>query len=182
MDVRSQGAIPLVAHAGYRYRQYLGSPATASDLFSSPTMGFGALRLFDDLVLEANSRASFQAHDGLETVAYILEGVCQVAHDKGLPIASLAPGVEVWFSPALARGVYISVIQGAIELNSKFVEEGSDAKVSLDSTAVHIQGVTAARVGPSRTCRSGSFRSWSCSRKPAFRRRRRALLRRRPSR
>ncbi len=230
MDVRTRGTIPVVERAGYRYRQYLGALETASDLFSSAHVGFSALRVFDDVVLEVDSRASFRAHDGLETVLYVLEGAGHVAHDGGQPvelrrgvvahivggrekryevhnrmtsplrlllaafvapgaraqspfttrafdpdaggmvwlatpsgeeqsggcialgaavrfgIASLAPGVEARFPSATDRGLYLSVLQGDIELNTGFLDEGGDARLSLESGPARIQGVTPARV------------------------------------
>ncbi len=86
MDVRAPATIPLVERSGYRYRQYLGTADAAHDLLSPGHPGFGALRLFNDVVLDANSRASFDAYDGLETIAYVLEGACHVAYDRGEPV------------------------------------------------------------------------------------------------
>ena len=86
MDVRRRDAIPTIERDGYRFRQYLGDLATASDLFSSAHVGYGALRVFDDVVVDAGATASFQAHDGLETVAYVLEGGCHLTHAGDPPV------------------------------------------------------------------------------------------------
>jgi hypothetical protein len=229
MDVRTRDRIPIVERTGYRYRQHLGALATASDLLSSPSIGVGALRVFDDVGVDAQAQASLQAHDGLETIVYVLEGICHLtrgadppieirramaarlvggrgalyearnrttsplrmlvaavvaprarapaplateAFDPDLPgmvwlatpaaehtpgsialglpvrfgIATLAPGLEIRFSSAVDRGLYLKVIDGYVELNSGFLDEGSDAKLSLESSPVRIQGVRASRL------------------------------------
>jgi redox-sensitive bicupin YhaK (pirin superfamily) len=230
MDVRMRTAVPVVEGHGFRYRQHLGSSEAAHQLFSSEHRGFGTLRLFDDFSLDAGARASFQAHDGLQTIVYVLRGDLSLTRDGGEPaeltrgvaaritgghgaryeasdrtagssrflvaavvapnahaqaplamsasdpvapglvwlaagpeaepsarslllgsatrlgIASLAPGIEIRFPSAVARGLFLDVIEGQIELNSQFLNEGDDAKLSLESRAVRIQGASPARI------------------------------------
>jgi redox-sensitive bicupin YhaK (pirin superfamily) len=62
-----------------------------------------------------------------------------------LGIATLDPGAESEFSRAVDRGLYLCLIEGMIELGSGFVEEGGDARMSLQSP-VRVQGVTRARI------------------------------------
>jgi len=228
--VRVRTAVPVVEGNGFRCRQHLGSSEAAHQLFSSEHRGFGTLRLFDDISLDANSRASFQAHDGLQTIVYVLQGDLRLALDGSEPadlkrgvaaritgghgaqyeatnraggssrflvaavvapkanaqaplamtasdpeapglvwlaagpeaepsarslllgsatrlgMTSLAPGIEIRFPSIVARGLFLDVIQGQIELNSEILNEGDDAKLSLEPGAVRIQGVTPARV------------------------------------
>ncbi len=230
MEVRTKEGIALVLRPGYRFRQYLGDLATAKDLFSSAHEGYGALCVFDDVVLDAGATASFLAHDGLETVAYVLEGTCHIAHDGSPPVelgpgtaarilgghgaryegrnhttspvrvilvafvapqahaqapfstasfapdalaltwiatpagedheptslavgasvsfglASLDAGEKIRLPPAVDRGLYLAVLDGNIETDSGFLDEGSDAKVRIESRGVSLQGVSAATV------------------------------------
>jgi redox-sensitive bicupin YhaK (pirin superfamily) len=219
----------MVEGNGFRYWQHLGSSEAAHNLFSSEHRGFGTLRLLDDISLDANGRAHLQAHDGLQTIVYVLQGDLRLTRDGGEPaelkrgvaaritgghgaryeatgtsgpsrflvvavvapkahaqaplamtafdpeapglvwlaagaeaepsagslllgsatrlgIASLAPGLEIRFPSTVGRGLFLNVVQGQIELNTKFLDEGDDAKLSLESRAVRIQGVTQARV------------------------------------
>jgi hypothetical protein len=230
MDVRPREAIPTIERDGYRFRQHLGDLATASDLFSSVHIGYGALRVFDDVVIDAGATASFRAYDGLETVAYVLEGACHIAHAGDAPVeikrgtaarivgghgttyeghnrgssplrialaafvaprayeqapfaarhfdpvttgltwlatpsgedrdpASLPLGAPVSFGisrlesgerirlhSALGTGLYLSVLEGNVEHDSGFLDEGADAKISLEAHTVSIQGITRATV------------------------------------
>ncbi|HEY4012886.1 MAG TPA: hypothetical protein VGM06_06095 [Polyangiaceae bacterium] len=230
MDVRHREAISTIERDGYRFRQYLGDLATAADLFSSAHVGYGALRVFDDIVVDPGATASFQAYDGVETVAYVLEGTCHITHAGDPPvelkrgtaarivggqgttyeghnrgtgrlrialaafvapraheqapfaarsfdpettgltwvatpsgtghdpaslplgapvsfgIATLESGERIRLQSALGTGLYLSVLDGSLSHDSGFLDEGADAKISLEAHTVAIQGITRATV------------------------------------
>jgi len=83
IDVRSRAEISLVEHLGYRYRQHIGALDTKGDPPSAHESGFGALRLFDDATIDPASHVTVEAHDGFETVVYVLEGECVIEDDRG---------------------------------------------------------------------------------------------------
>jgi quercetin 2,3-dioxygenase len=230
LEVRSSADIPVVARAGVRYRRHLGELSSRGEPLASRDEGFGALRVFDDVVVSAGGDVPIQAHDGFEAVVYVLEGECIIEQTGGpatplarnggayvrlghgvqhhvrnrsasaplhlflavmvaplaqpsprfvvgsfareasdllwlasddpadhqggslllgspvrLGIATLDPGLEIQFSRAPQRGLYVDVLEGTIEFGSGFVEQGGDARRSLDSPA-RIQGVTRACV------------------------------------
>jgi redox-sensitive bicupin YhaK (pirin superfamily) len=230
MDVRQREAISTIERDGYRFRQYLGDLATASDLFSSVHVGYGALRVFDDVIVDPGATASFQAYDGLETVAYVLEGAAHITHAGDPPvevkrgtaarivgghgttyeghnrgssrlrialaafvapraheqapfasrsfdpettgltwvatpsgkdhdpaslplgapvsfgIASLDSGERIRIHSVLGSGLYLSVLDGDVEHDGGFLDEGGDAKISLEAHTVSLQGITRATV------------------------------------
>ena len=231
--VRAKADIPVVERAEGRYTRHLGELATQGEPLTSSAEGFGALRVFDDVVVAAGASIHFGAHDGFEAVVYVLQGECLVEDERGrgtrlsrdggayarlghgtrhnlrnasstaplrilvavtvapeanpsprfvvgsfpregpdllwlashdpedheagalllgasvrLGIATLGPGIDIAFSRAVGRGLYVSVIEGTIELGSGFVEEGGDARLSLENlrSPARIQGVTRACV------------------------------------
>jgi redox-sensitive bicupin YhaK (pirin superfamily) len=231
MRARSRADIELVEHVGYRYRRYIDAlDADAEhDRSYSRGAGFGALRLFDDVTVDPGAHVSALAHDGFETVLYVLGGECVIEDDRGhatplgrggaaamllghgirhtlrnpsstttlralvvavvapvsnpaprltagpfrddtsglvwvathggeeqveeavvgptvrLGIGTLSPGVELGFPRAVGRGLFVDVLEGKIELGAGFVDEGGDARVSLESPA-RLQAITRARI------------------------------------
>ena len=232
MHARSRADVELVEHLGYGYRRHIGALDTDAegDPPYSRGAGFGALRLFNDVTVDPGSHVSVDAHDGFETVVYVLRGECTIADDRGrttqlgqggaasvllghgirydlrnpsskttlralvaavvaedsspaprlavgpfqddtsgivwvathggdehvegslvvgptarLGIGTLSPGVEVGFARAVDRGLFVDVLEGKIELGTGFVDEGGDAKVSLEAP-VRIQAITRARI------------------------------------
>jgi redox-sensitive bicupin YhaK (pirin superfamily) len=74
-----------------------------------------------------------------------VQGAFAMGSTVWLGIATLDPGVELTFPPAANRGLFTVVLQGNIELQSGFLEEGGDARLSLASR-VRMQGVARSRV------------------------------------
>jgi redox-sensitive bicupin YhaK (pirin superfamily) len=231
--VRAKADIPVFEGAEGRYTRHLAALVTEGQPVASSADGFGALRVFDDILIVAGASVHFGAHDGFEAVVYVLEGECLVDDGRGggtrlqrdggvyarlgqgiqhhlrnasnsaplrvlvavtvapqanpspsfvvgsfpregpdliwlasddpedheagalllgapirLGIATLDPGLDIEFSRAVGRGLYVSVIEGTIELGSGFVQAGGDARLSLEnlSSPARIQGVTRACV------------------------------------
>ena len=232
IQARSPADIALVERLGYAYRRHLGALDTGveGDPPCSLEGGFGALRLFNEVTVRPASQVSVHAHDGFETVVYLLAGECLIEDDRGhatqlgrggaasmllgdgirhelrnpspttalcalvaavvaevsnpaprlavgpfqddttgfvwvathggeervegstvvgpmarLGTGTLSPGVELEFPRALNRGLFVDVLEGNIELGSKFVDEGGDARLSLESP-VRLQAITRARI------------------------------------
>jgi hypothetical protein len=81
--LRTRADIPSVEYNAYRCRQHLGALAAQGDPHTSQERGFGALRVFDDVVIGPGSRIGVEAHDGLEIVLFVLQGECRVEDDLG---------------------------------------------------------------------------------------------------
>jgi redox-sensitive bicupin YhaK (pirin superfamily) len=81
--LRNKGDIELVECSGYRYRRYLGALGARAGSLDPRELGFGALRVFDEVVIDAGSRLRVEAHDGLEAVVYVLEGECAIEDERG---------------------------------------------------------------------------------------------------
>jgi redox-sensitive bicupin YhaK (pirin superfamily) len=231
MRARGRADIALVERPGYRYRRYIG--ALDADAERAPPDshggGFGALRLFEDITVDPGAHVPAHAHDGFETVVYVLAGESLLADGRGhatplgqggaasillghgiryelcnpsstttlralvtavvapvsnpeprltsgpfqddtsgfvwvatygaaegvegaivgptarLGIGALSSGVELGFPRAVDRGLFVNVLEGKIELGSGFVDEGGDARVSLESP-VRLQAITRARI------------------------------------
>ena len=84
MHIRSKDKIALVERDGYRYRRFLAELATRGEPLASSEDGFGVLRVFDDVVIDAGARVHVDAHDGFESVVYVLDGECLVEDDRGM--------------------------------------------------------------------------------------------------
>src|SRR5271170_7409607 len=82
MNVRSRWDVEFVDHPGYRYKRYLGALGPSEPPLIEEA-GFGALRLFDDVTIDAGSRVRIEAHDGFEAVVYVLEGDAFIEDDSG---------------------------------------------------------------------------------------------------
>ena len=232
MQVRSRADVELVEHLGYGYRRHIGALDTdaENDPPYSREAGFGALRVFNDVTVDPGAHVAVHAHDGFETVVYVLDGECTLEDDRGratplgrggaasallghgiryelrnpssmttlralvaavaaevsnpttglavgpfeddtsglvwvathggeervegslgvgptarLGIGTLSSGVEIGFARAVDRGLFVDVLEGKIELDTGFVDEGGDARVSLDAP-VRLQAITRARI------------------------------------
>jgi redox-sensitive bicupin YhaK (pirin superfamily) len=82
LRLRSAAEIPKVDEAGSRCRRYLGRLGQR-DWRVAREDGFGALRVFDDVVIEPRSQWVIDAHDGMDVVAYVLDGECSIEDDHG---------------------------------------------------------------------------------------------------
>jgi redox-sensitive bicupin YhaK (pirin superfamily) len=89
IHAREAGSVPVIDGPGSRSRRHLSAPEAAADLWSPSTGAhYGALRLLDDVVVQPGSTAStltVPAPEGLETIAYVLDGSCLMSHDEGAP-------------------------------------------------------------------------------------------------
>jgi hypothetical protein len=86
IHAREGDQVPVIDTPAYRSRRYLSAPETAGDLWS-PSMGkgYGALRMFEDVLVRPGSSARVPAPEGLETVAYILDGACLLTDGTSPP-------------------------------------------------------------------------------------------------
>ena len=80
-------------------------------------------------------------HGGEERI----EGALGIAPTARLGIGTLSSGVEIGFPRAIDRGLFVDVLEGKIELDTGFVDEGGDARVSLEAP-VRLQAITRARI------------------------------------
>jgi len=81
--IRTAAEVPTVEGVGWRCRRHFGDLIERDERGASSEHGFGALRVFDDVVLDAGARLELAAHDGLEVVVYLLDGQGRLEDDRG---------------------------------------------------------------------------------------------------
>jgi redox-sensitive bicupin YhaK (pirin superfamily) len=97
-----------------------------------------AIRSFDEEATDVTWLATPAAEEPVH-------GAFAIGSPVWLGMATLDPGVELTFPSAANRGLFTVVLQGNVELQSGFLDEGGDARLSLASP-VRMQGVARSRV------------------------------------